>query len=222
MSVTPLPPDRALAERPSPSSAWRTVAVLASTLLCLTVAATSFWYQDWRYSLPTPRPPGLVQAAPGTAVEGELPLPRTDGRPLLLHFTNPDCPCSRFARDQVRELVREFGEEVRFLAVVEVESGAGPPPDATGLGLEQLADPGGRLAARLGVYSTPQAVILAPDGTLWYRGNYNRARFCTQAESAYARLALAALVSGAARPLFSEAATRAYGCALPEPSGADS
>lgn len=199
--------------------AWRVVAALASSALLLALVATTFWYQDWRYSLPTPPPPGLEQVALGALV-ADLPLAHEDGRPLFLHFTSRACPCSRFALDHVRALVREHGERVRFVAVLPAESEDGSVDatderEGTGLGIPEVVDVGGRLAARLGVYSTPQAVLLDADGTLRYRGNYNAARFCTRRESEYARLALEALLAGAPIPAWPEAATRAYGCALP-------
>jgi len=206
---------------------WRATLALLSTVLLLGLVATTFWYQDWRYSLPTPRPSGLEQLALGARVPDSIraELGPDDGRPVFLHFTSPFCPCSRFVLDHVRELVRAHGREVRFVAVVrpEDDSEAEPlAPDLTGLGIEQVADVGGRIAAGLGVYATPQAVVVARDGALWYRGNYNASRYCTSPGSAFARLALEALLGGVPRPAVPEAAARAYGCALParRPGGA--
>lgn len=196
----------------------RSVLALSGALLMLATAASAFWYQDWRYSLPTPRPPDLAEVPLGTSVAG--PPAADDGRPVFLHFTSPECPCSRFARDHVRALLRALGERTRFLVVEEAEAGD-ESGARTELGIPRIADPGGRIAARFGVYSTPQAVILAPDGSLWYRGNYNAARFCTDPATAYARLALEALLLGDARPAFPASATTAYGCALPGAEAAE-
>ena len=77
---------------------WRRVVVIANVVFALFVMGAVFWEQDLRYSLPTERPPGLVQRPIGDTVE----LPPTlaacvdTGRPLLLNFYNPDCPCSRY------------------------------------------------------------------------------------------------------------------------------
>ncbi len=191
--------------------------MLASTGLLLALIAATFWYQDWRYSLPTPRPPGLEQPALGTLVPSWIraQLAANDGRPVFLHFTSPDCPCSRFVLDHVRELVRAHQREVRFVAVIQPEGAHDPlEPDLIGLGIEQWTDAGGRIAASLGVYATPQAVLVTPGGELWYRGNYNVSRYCAQPGSAFARLALEALLAHSAKPEPPEAATRAYGCAL--------
>ena len=201
-----------------PRSVLRSALALGAALLLLCVAVAGLWYQDWRYSLPTPRPANLAQPAPGQRVFADdlgAAALVADGRPLWLHFTSSECPCSRFAADHVRALVRDCGARVRFVAVEEGEGGSGVE-----LGMPEIADPDGRIARRFGVYSTPQAVLLAGDGSLWYRGNYNASRYCSDARSAYARLALEALLGGAPRPEFPAPATVAYGCALPHAEGA--
>jgi hypothetical protein len=71
------------------------------------------------------------------------------------------------------------------------------------------------LADSCGVYSTPQAAILDTNHTLYFRGNYNKSRYCTDKASNYAETALDSLVSGSKLPLFDTLATRAYGCQLP-------
>src|SRR5438067_11194706 len=104
---------------------WRIAAALTLVAGLLAFAGYVFWLQDWKYSLPTPKPQGLHQIAVGS----KPPLPsalarlRRDaaGRPLFLHFFNPDCPCSRFNEDHVRALVRDNGATTRFVAVVEPE-----------------------------------------------------------------------------------------------------
>lgn len=46
------------------------------------------------------------------------------------------------------------------------------------------------MSTALGVYGTPQAVIPDGEGRLYYRGNYNRSRFCPQEWTEYVRLTL--------------------------------
>ncbi len=184
--------------------------------VCLTALMFSvFWYEDWQYTQPTPRPVHLTQAKPGRRLRlAEFKLPAavadpTDHRPLFLHFYNPDCPCSRFNLDHVRDLVRAHGAQVRFVAVVEGDSRA-----ARGLPIPTLADPNGSIARACGVYSTPQAVLLDTQERLVYRGNYNTGRYCEDRTTEFARIALENLLASrtAAAPA---AATTAYGCQLP-------
>jgi hypothetical protein len=71
------------------------------------------------------------------------------------------------------------------------------------------------LAARCGVYSTPQAVIIDAHENLFYRGNYNRARYCTDEKTSFAKMALEGLLHNDLAQSFSPLALKAYGCQLP-------
>ena len=199
---------------------WRQTAVIACTTLLLTGVAAAFWYQDWRYSLPAERPDGLQQIAFGTRVDLGRWIPPQDGtRPVLLHFFNPDCPCSKFSVDHVRQLVTAFGDKVEFVAVLQGEGTAQTLLRAfqkTGLEMRPVVDQDKEIASAMGVYSTPQAVLVAGDGRLYYRGNYNALRYCTDPKSEFARIALESLLAGAKLPAFATSATTAYGCPLPK------
>lgn len=71
------------------------------------------------------------------------------------------------------------------------------------------------IAAKCGVYSTPQAVIINIDRTLYYRGNYNKSRYCTNKQSNYVMMALDSLLHQKLHPVFNEYALKAYGCEIP-------
>ena len=198
----------------------RTVLAGLSTLTLLGAIGAIFWYQDVRYSLPTPRPATWRPVPPGTRValppEIEALRAQNPGKPLFLHFFNPSCPCSRFNVDHVRQLVTTFGRDVVFVAVLREQT-----PEtlehayrALGLGIPFYVD-NGPMADATGVYSTPQAAVLDPDGVLFYRGNYNVTRYCRDRETEFARLALERLRLGAPAPQFASDATLAYGCPLP-------
>ncbi|MEM6299939.1 MAG: hypothetical protein AAF740_14720, partial [Bacteroidota bacterium] len=72
------------------------------------------------------------------------------------------------------------------------------------------------LTESCGVYATPQAVLITPDGKLFYRGNYNVSRYCTDRSTRFAEQAIGALLAGENPPDFGELATTAYGCELSE------
>ena len=192
-----------------------------SVLLLILVIAV-FWYQDWQYSLPTPRPEALKQPALGMVMSVAEVLPgaakHDSSRPLLLHFFNPGCPCSRFNLDHIRDLTRAYGDRVNIVAVL-VEDSTEKLTEGfrrTGLPIEAVVDSNRTLATALGVYSTPQAVILDARGTLIYRGNYNSSRYCVDRRSEYARIALDALLAFRPQPALEPAAFIAYGCRLPK------
>jgi hypothetical protein len=201
----------------SAATRWLLAGVAAS-LLCAWIGA-AFWQQDLRWSLPTPRPAGLVAPPLGSRLELAPALARElrPGVPALLHFFNPNCPCSRFNLDHVRDLERTFGERVRVVFVVQ-----GDDADEVASTLDDLRasapcvlDRDGAIAHSFGVYATPQAVVLDRAGKLAYRGNYNSARFCVDPASEFARLALEDVLADRPARTFSAFATTAYGCALP-------
>lgn len=192
------------------------MATFAFASLALAAIAWVFWDQDVRYSLPTPAPAGLKQPPCGTTLV--LPTafmlpPEAAGRPLLLHFYNPDCPCSRFNRDHVAGLHKRHGERVTFVAVLERDD-AHRDADS-GLDLPHFVDDKGELAAALGVYSTPQAVLLDHERRLVFRGNYNTSRYCSDPGTEYVRLAIEALLEGRTYDPPTQATT-SYGCELPQ------
>jgi hypothetical protein len=174
-----------------------------------------FWHDDWKYNLPTPVPQAYKAVPTGTsiALSDELPFP--GDRPVFLHFFNPRCPCSRFNVPQFRALAREYGDRISFGVVVlapeeyEVEE----IQDKVGLELPVSFDR--ELAARCGVYSTPQAVLIGADSKLFFRGNYNKSRYCVDKATNYAQMAIDSLLNGQADPLFPIAALKSYGCELP-------
>jgi len=195
------------------------VAVLWLTVLAAGIAVI-FWRYEWKYHLPTPIPAAYHAVQPGSPIT----LPRTAtalfhaaGKPLFLHFFNPDCPCSRFNMPQFRELVKQYGDKATFAIVVM------SPERFTAIDIQArfnlpypipvLGD--SAVAAACGVYSTPQAVIIDKDRRLYYRGNYNRSRYCNDEKTGFARLALAGLLDHHYSQTFDPLALKAYGCELP-------
>lgn len=196
--------------------------LIAGEFALAAFAAGMFWYQDWQYSLPTPRPAALMQPELGTRLRILRPesldnlATNPERRPTLLHFFNPGCPCSRFNITHLRRLRTKFGDAVRVIAVIESDD-----PQAfeefreLHLPCEVVVDERGTIAEQAGVYSTPQGVVLTGDGGLFFRGNYNRGRYCTAPENEFVRRALEACLTNQPLPEFPAAATIAQGCALP-------
>ena len=196
----------------------RAICAISVSTLCLGAAVAAFWYQDWRYSLPTPRPDGLEQPALGTTVDTLALFGRTyERRAVAVHIVDPDCPCSKFNRDHLRALVRRFGDRVVFVALVQGSNDAAALTRSFAswdIGTEVVADPGGRRAKQLGVYSTPQAVVIDAHQRLYFRGNYNSSRYCVDPRTEFARIAIESLLAGGPPPSLPREATVAYGCPL--------
>jgi thiol-disulfide isomerase/thioredoxin len=194
--------------------------VATALLLILSGIAALFWQQELQYARPTPVPANYVAVLPGERVV----VPVAAGavrKPVLLHFFNPDCPCSRFNLKHLKQLAKHYAGAVTFLAVVP-EKFASQTEEIRrryDLPMPVVADGREQLARVCGVYATPQAALVDTSGILYYRGNYNKSRYCTTPHSNYAQMAIDSLLAGTPSPTFGDLATTAYGCELPERSG---
>jgi hypothetical protein len=193
-------------------------------IACLSVLfggiITLFWHNEWVYSLPTPVPEHYRPVDTGSVIDLTGKFQSSNGfqlgnRPLFLHFFNPDCPCSRFNITHFKTLVKQYGKDVDFGIVVLTakEYTERQIQDKFGIGIRVSFD--SSIAAVCGVYSTPQAVIITVGHKLFYRGNYNKSRYCTDKNSNYAQIALDGLLHGSSSTVFDRFALTAYGCSLP-------
>ena len=76
-------------------------------------------------------------------------------------------------------------------------------------------DTSGNIAEEFGVYSSPQVVLVDDQGYIFYKGNYNSARYCTNKQTAYASISIEKLLNDRGVPDFTSQATTPYGCVLP-------
>jgi thiol-disulfide isomerase/thioredoxin len=184
-------------------------------LLLFSAAGVLFWYNEWQYQLPTPVPPNYKPVNTGKVVALDTAFASFTGKPIFLHFFNPDCPCSRFNMSHFKDLVRKYGNRIDFVIVVISRKPftAQDIQDKFDIRLRVLFD--ASVAASCGVYSTPQAVILDGQHRLYYRGNYNSSRYCSDEKTSYAKIALACFLHERTRTDFSPLALKAYGCRLP-------
>lgn len=181
----------------------------------LTLIAWTFWQQELQYLLPTPVPANYKVVPPGQLIAFNSSLqPQRHARPILLHFFSPSCPCSRFNLQHFTTLYRAFGQQVDFFAVTsdaqDLEKAKGYLPE----GITIIHDKDEALARACGVYSTPQAAIIQANNMLYFRGNYNRSRYCTDQATNYVEQALYSLITQQPLPAFDSLATISYGCSI--------
>lgn len=190
--------------------------VIGWLMLLFAAIGALFWYNELVYHLPTPIPENYKPVNNGTVIKLSKALNKDHGKPLFLHFFNPDCPCSRFNIAHFKLLAKQYGRQVNFVVVVVNNKAytAKAIQDKFDLNIPVLFD--ASLARACGVYSTPQAVILDTRHQLYYKGNYNQSRYCTDEKTSYAKIAIAGLLRDHARLVFSPLALRAYGCSLPD------
>ena len=184
-------------------------------VLLLTVIFTIFWYSQLVYALPTTVPSDYKKVQTGKIIPLHGKLNFNNNRPVFLHFFNPECPCSRFNIDHFKTLVKTYQNQVNF-AIVLMASRPYTEKEIQerfNLYVPVIAD--STLAVSTGVYSTPQAVILGKNHSLFYRGNYNKSRYCTDKKTSYASMALESLLHKNSQITFDRSAITAYGCTLP-------
>ena len=182
--------------------------------LLFTAVGAMFWYNELKYHLPTPIPGNYKPVSTGTLIKLNGAIKYDHSKPLFLHFFNPECACSRFNVPQFQALVKQFGQQVNFVVVVINDNSTSLKKIQSKLGLNIPVSFDVSLAAACGVYSTPQAVLLDTAHKLYYRGNYNKGRYCVDEKTNYAKIAIAALLQGYSSQPFSPLALRAYGCEL--------
>lgn len=175
-----------------------------------------FWHNEYVYSLPTPIPKDYNPVKIGQQVDLHSYGIKTAERPILIHFFNPDCPCSKFNISHFNSLVKKYNTEINFYVIVLNKS------DYTEEAIQEKFDINSpilfepKVAELCGVYSTPQAVLMDTNQVLFYRGNYNKNRYCTEKESNYAQIAIESLLNKKKKVEFSPLALKAFGCTLPK------
>jgi hypothetical protein len=174
-----------------------------------------FWYQEMQYLLPTPIPKNHRVVLPNEVVKFDSALiPQENVKPKLLHFFSPECPCSRFNLKHFLSLSRKYNDAVDFYVVIAEKQDVTKAKYMVGKDITIVVDNKEKLAKACGVYSTPQAALIQQNNQLYFRGNYNRSRFCTDKNSNFVQMALDSLTAGKDTPHFIELATQSYGCSI--------
>ena len=140
---------------------------------------------------------------------------------IVLFMIATECPVSNGYAPLMSRLAREFGPRgVLFRGIhsdpdITVEAAASHAREF-GLEFPILLDPDAVVARQSGVRVTPEAVILSPDGQVYYRGRIDDryapdGRHRPEAQSRELETALAAILAGSS-PVITQ--TRAFGCPL--------
>ncbi len=209
---------------------WFQRLALAACFGLIGTVFVAFWWQEWQYLLPTPVPEGYQEVFVGKEIPKDVLLQfselqknsnqTTTQKPIFIHFFSPFCPCSKFNIVHINYLVKRYGDEIDFYAVIfndsEYEMEFIEFAEKYKIPIPTILDKENTIASSCGIYSTPQAAIITKEGKLFYKGNYNISRYCNDRNTNFAEQALGALLEGKNPPDFGELATKAYGCELPE------
>lgn len=194
--------------------------VIKSTIIiCIFLAALFaigkiFWEQELQYTRPTPVPNEYISVSVNQEIDLEMDPFQKSGKPKHLHFYNPECPCSRFNLSHFSSLEKRYNKEIDFYLVIPTDEHLQEVVEQFDNTIPVIADPDKKLAKAYGVYSTPQAVIIDSNDKLYFRGNYNKARYCTTVATNYAQLAIDSLLANKPAPHLGILSTTAYGCEL--------
>lgn len=192
----------------------RKITAGAFIVLVIVTIGALFWWTEVQYLLPTPVPEGYQELYVNEKVYvGDTISSKLD-RPVFYHFFTTNCPCSRFNLSHFNSLRRNYGDSVDFIVVIPAEDDIAKARPYFEGKTRIIRDVNQEFAVALGVYSTPQAVLITPDHKLYFRGNYNKARYCTDPLSNFAQMALDSLHSGAHPPEFGPLSSIAYGCGI--------
>lgn len=195
---------------------------IVSLFVFLTLIVFIFWNQEVKYLLPTPKPKNIVQLKNGDkAPVHVLGLDINSNKNLLVHFYNPNCPCTKFNMNEIKLLSFEYKDDVELVVVAQTKN--------IYEGLEQeiqsqflhpikvVLDKSGSIAKAFGIYASPQMVLVDKQLTVVYSGNYNISRYCTSKKTAFGKQSLEYLVQNAVNENleFLKGNQLSYGCLLP-------
>ncbi len=141
------------------------------------------------------------------------------GRAVVLTWYDPSCPFLEFAyrRGDLAERVRRAQAAGAVWLAIDSSPTRAAPPDGAARALDHplLVDARGRVGRRYGVRVAGETLVIAPDGTVAYRGPLDDAPFGVVAGGGarrdYVAATLAALAAGAAPP---EPAIEPYGARI--------
>lgn len=200
------------------NKSYRLTLIYIGIVISFLGIAFIFWREEIRYALPTPVPENYKVIDINSSIALDKFVKADYQKPILLHFFNPDCPCSRFNITHFEDLLEEYEGKLNFYAVLQTENKENAIrsfEQKYKLNIPVILDKQELLAKYCGVYATPQAVLLDKTSKLYYRGNYNRSRYCTDPNSNYAQMAIDSILSHKPAPNFGRLATKSYGCELP-------
>jgi len=174
------------------------------------------WENELQYITPTELPNEYVKVKVMDKVNLEEAFGDSNGKPFFIHYYNPYCPCSKFNYAYYKSLTDKYENDFNlFLVIREMDRDViDELKENIQTQVTLIIDKGGEIAKQTGVYSTPQAVLLTTDYTLYYRGNYSRTRYCTTKSYNYAEMAIDSLLAGKKAPDFGDFAITSYGCSL--------
>lgn len=207
---------------PPASQARALPRALAVFVCCVWCACVAYGFtQLARHEL---SPGASAASIEPSAALAALGLPAEPGRPQLVVFAHPHCPCTRASLNELAQIAARCGERLAIHIYVEELPGLDEPSErsaswklASAIGGARVElDRGSRVARAFGARTSGQAFLIGARGALEYAGGLTRARG-HEGTSAGAQAIVELVHSRAAQTR----SAPVYGCALACAVGSD-
>ena len=161
-----------------------------------------------------------AQANPPSHWPDETRVVRKPGQPTLVLLIHPQCPCTRATIGELARLMTDCQGRLSATVFVIRPPGVAADWEKTHLwasaaaipGVTVLTDEDGRQAQRFGAFTSGQAELYAPDGTLLFSGGITESRGHSGDNAG--RSAITELVLHRPATIAAAAHTPVYGCPL--------
>jgi hypothetical protein len=173
-------------------STTRKLAAVGLVLVWAAGTVAAFWWFEFR-NLRTflPEQVAMFQADQLGDLAAEARAPNTGSGPVIMHFWDPACPCTRFTTPHLQDILATYAGRGLGLVVLVPEAGL---KDAARETFGAMADV--RVAGTLNPVSSPAAVLLDTRGELAYFGPYSTGAGCTTGAGSFVESVLDALDAG--------------------------
>lgn len=191
-------------------------------IVVLGAILTIFWYEQYQYYRSVGIPVGASEVNLLDTIYFRNEFIANSNKDMFIHFFDVACKFSKINIEHIRLFTAKYENEFDFFVVIMGDhnqtyidkfKGEFEVPDFVVL----ISDKECRIAKKSGVFSTPQAIIVNVDKTLYFRGNYNsETGLCTPANigSSSPAVAIRYKINNAPAPKFPPYMILPWGCEL--------
>ena len=165
---------------------WRHRIALLLVLCWLVLTAYAFWWFHFRHLY-------VVNSIDQWVMFSSDQLSYSDatyhGNPVLIHFHDANCPCSRFAVPDVRSIIENFSEQLDIRIIVPDAHSLAQASRIFGVSAEVVSE-------HIAPVASPAAWLMDADGKTVYLGPYSDSGICTTSDSHQVSSLIADLLDG--------------------------
>ena len=167
-------------------SIWRYRIAIVLVVLWLLLTAYAFWVFHFRYLYSVN---SIDQWVMFSSDQMSLKNEFADDKPTLIHFHDPQCPCSRFVVPDVKNILESYLGEVHIRVLV---------PDASAIAkASRLFGVEAEIATtQLQPIASPAAWLMATNGQTAYLGPYSDSGICSISDSHQVAALISDLLDG--------------------------